>query len=295
MSFSAAGLADTLERCSAEGTDLPDLGPPRRLFTLTGGFPELLVAPSLPDEESALIRSQRTLRSDAVERAVYKDIPQAFGVDNPMMLERLLYVLAGQFTGILSPSNICQSLEGLSQATFDRYLSYLTEAYLVFTLQNYSGSEETRQRRGRKLYFVDGAVRNAALQRGAGPLEDGKEMGHLIENLVAGHLHALGQQSQVRLYYWKERREEVDLIYDHPTAPLAFEVGSSASHSRAALGRFQERFPRFENRCYLVAPRAPLLRPSEASGGIGTVPLELLLLAVGRQAEQKLRERIAVE
>lgn len=49
------------------------------------------------------------LRSDAVERAIYKDIPQVFGVENPIVLERLLYVLAGRMTGILSPAGIFRS------------------------------------------------------------------------------------------------------------------------------------------------------------------------------------------
>ena len=115
-----------------------------------------------------VLESQRVLRSDAVERAVYKDIPQSAGVGNPMMLERLLYVLAGQVTGILSPTNIGQQL-GIAQPTLDRYISYLEQAYLVFMLTNYSGSKAAVQRRGRKVYFVDSAVRNAALHRGSPP------------------------------------------------------------------------------------------------------------------------------
>ncbi|MGI9023348.1 MAG: ATP-binding protein [Acidimicrobiales bacterium] len=165
----------------------PDLATWRRLFMLVGGFPELLTAArDRPDEDepSRLLESQQVLRSDAVERAIYKDIPQSFGVDNPMMLERLLYVLAAQVTGLLSPSNICGDL-GLSQPTFDRYLSYLEQAFLVFTLPNYSGRETTVQKRGRKLYFVDGAIRNAALQRGLAPLDNPTELGALLENLVA--------------------------------------------------------------------------------------------------------------
>ena len=135
-------------------------------FLLIGGFPELLLTEHSGRRTrrsiSLLLQSQRTLRNDAVERAVYKDIPQVFGVDDPMLLERLLYTLAGQLAGLLSPNTICSQLDGLSQPTFDRYLSYLEKAFLVFTLPNYSGNESSVQKRGRKLYFVDGAIRNAA-------------------------------------------------------------------------------------------------------------------------------------
>ena len=237
--------------------------------------------PSSTDEASLLLQSQRTLRNDAVERAIYKDIPQAFGVDNPLVLERMLYTLAGQVTGILSPNSICQNLGGLSQPTFVRYLSYLERAFLVFTLPNYAGNEASIQKRGRKLYFVDAAVRNAALQRGLAPLSDSDEMGLLIENMAAGHLHALSEQSQARIYHWRDKNDEIDLVYDHPEFPVAFEIASSGSHHRRGINAFVGRFPRFEGKCFLIAPNCQASLPETNWDRIGTLPLDLFLLAVG--------------
>ena len=289
-------MAETIEACIEAHLDLTGLADLRRRFLLTCGFPELLMtfkdAPA--DDTRTLLQSQRTLRNDAVERAIYKDIPQAFGVGDTMLLERLLYTLAGQITGILSPQNLSQSLSGMPQPTFDRYLSYLERAFLVFTLPNYSGSEASIQKRGRKLYFVDGAVRNAALQRGIAPLDDLSEMGLLMENLVAGHLHALSQQSQVRAYHWRDKNDEVDLVYDHPQKPLAFEIGLSATHDRRGLNLFKQRYPQFDGHCYIVTPNAPAVRPSPGWGNIGSLPLDLLLLAIGAQAEKELQQRLFV-
>ena len=289
-------LSATVAAALKAGWDPAGIEPLRRRLLLTGGFPELLVAAGAgtgdDDDVSMLLRSQQTLRNDAVERAIYKDVPQAFGVDNPMMLERLLYTLAGQVTGLLSPQRLCRELDGLSQPTVDRYLSYLERAFLVFTLPNYSGREGSVQRRGRRLYFVDGAVRNAALQRGAGPLTDAEEMGLLYENLVAGHLHALARQTQVRLYHWREGNHEVDLIYDHPEQPVAFEIASSVRHPVTGLQRFMERFPRFKGRCYVASPEPISLLPGAAANRIGLLPLDLLLLAASRQAEAALEQRL---
>ena len=264
----------------------PDVTRWRRQFMLIGGFPELLTLPRdrpNDDDGTRLIESQQILRSDAVERAVYKDIPQSFGVDSPMMLERLLYVLAAQITGILSPSNICKDL-GLSQPTFDRYLSYLEQAFLVFTLPNYSGREATVQKRGRKLYFVDGAIRNAALQRGVAPLDDPAEQGALLENLVAATLRSLAVHAGVRLHHWRDGKHEVDLIFDHPEHPMAFEIASSPDHSRSGMRALVDRHPRFARNTYLVAPQVAVAHPS-ATSDFGTLPLDLFLLVVGAQAE----------
>jgi predicted AAA+ superfamily ATPase len=286
-------LAKTVDACIVGRIDVGSLAEPRRRFLITGGFPELLIArQDMDDETSALLQSQRILRNDAIERAVYKDIPQAFGVDNPMLLERLLYTLAGQFTGVLSPAGICKDLGGLSQPTFDKYLSYLERAFLVFTLANYSGSEASVQKRGRKLYFVDAAIRNAALQRGIGPLSDSSEMGLLLENMVAGHLRALSEINQVRLYHWRDHNDEIDLVFDHPQEPLAFEIGMSAGHHRRGIKAFEARFPRFQGRCYLVSPEIPATLPVENWDGIGTLPIDLFLLAVGGQMERELAGRL---
>jgi uncharacterized protein len=287
-------LFQTLVECINQRLDTAGLAEFRRRFLLTGGFPELLIPDeaAMRDEDSLLLQSQRILRNDAIERALYKDIPQAFGVDNPLVMERLLYTLAGQVTGILSPNTICQSLGGVSQPTFGRYLNYLKLAFLVFTLPNYSGSEVAVQKRGQKLFFVDAAVRNAALQRGLAPLRDPQEMGILIENMAAAHLQALGEQGQTRIYYWRDRDDEIDLVYDHPDEPIAFEIASSAAHRRHGAHAFTARFPRFEKRAFIVSPDGLPTLPTSHWDGVGSLPLDLFLLAVGAQAEYELARRL---
>lgn len=289
-------LERTVTRLVGEGTpSLASVASARRRLMLTGGFPELLGSIEKDrDEAEQVIESQRILRSDAVDRAIYKDIPQSFGVQNPMMLERLLYVLAGQMTGLLSPSSITKEL-GLTQPTFDRYLSYLEHAFLVFTLPNYSGNEASIQRRGRKLYFVDGAIRNAALQRGTRCLDDRAETGHLVENLVATHLRALAEQENVRLFHWRSARYEVDLVYDHPTAPMAIEVASSSGHARTGLAEFARQHPHFRGSCWLAADDAIGVLPSAGTSGSGTVPIDLLLLAIGAQTARAMAGRFGTK
>lgn len=272
----------------------------REILMMVGGYPQLLMhrgpagsTASLPDIEDWVLESQRALRSDAVERAVYKDIPQATGIDSPATLERLLYMLAAAITGVMSPKNLSQDL-GISQPTLDRYLTHLEQAYLVFTLTNYSGSEPAIQRRGRKLYFWDSAVRNAALQRGLAPLTDPVERGTLLENLVTASVKSLAVHAGIRLHYWREGSNEVDLIYDDHRQPLAFEIASSPDHHRRGLAALVERHPRFRGHGYLVAPGADVVHASHESSGLGAFPLDAFLLAVGAQARLAMLTRLGI-
>jgi hypothetical protein len=263
-----------------------------RRFLIVGGFPELLNLPEAADEVSEILRSQRVLRADAVERAVYKDIPQVAGVSEPLKLERLLYALGGQMTGVLSPSKLAAEL-GMTVPTFERYLGFLQHAFLVFLLPSYAGSEQSIQRRGRKLYFFDGAVRNAALQRGLAPLRQPAEFGLMLENAVAAQLHALSQQSGVRLYHWRHGAYEVDLIYDDPNGPVAIEVANSPRHSLTGLRALRDRFPKFNGACYLVGPGVSS-HPAESSrDGIGSLPIDHFLTAAGAQMELAMQQRFA--
>ena len=298
-------LSETLSALDQGSLSSAESAAGRLVLTMLGGFPEVLAQwvrgpddlQSLSEENAAdrlgtyMLVSQRFLRSDAVVGSVYKDIPQAVGVRDPLSLERLLHVLAGQVTGLLNPSGICNDL-GLTQPTFDRYLSYLESAFLVFTLPNYSGSEATVQRRGRKLYFVDGAVRNAVLQSGRSPWQDPAERGRLLENHVMSELRSLALQSGVRLYHWRAGKHEVDVIFDHPSDPLAFEIASSPSHTRSGLRELALRHGRFRGRCYLVAPQLPVMHPPADGVDPGTLPLDMFLLAVGTQAQQALRRSL---
>ena len=232
-------------------------------------------------------KAQQTLRSDAIERAIYKDIPQSYRIDSPLTLERLLYVLAGQVTGLLSLKGIGQDIPQASVHTLDRYLNYLVQTYLVFTLSNYDKNERNVQKRQRKVYFVDIAVRNAALQKDQ-IFKDPIEIGKLQENLVATHLYHLGKQSGIRLFHWRRGKHEVDFIYDDPVQPMAFEVGTSKKHSRSGLKKFLQENPKFQKGCYYVSPDLQFFSAEESSSGIGDLPLDLLLLATGLQQDKML-------
>lgn len=201
----------------------------------------------------------------------------------------MLYILAGQITGIFSPNSIAADI-GLAPKTLDTYATFLERAFLIFTLNNYATSEETVQRRGKKLYFMDAAVRNAALLRGIAPLNDSAEMGLLVENMAASHLRALAHQESVRLYHWRNKNNEIDLVYDHPDAPVAFEVTVAKSHTERGFRSFQERFPRFKGKCYLISMQTESRKPQ---GDLpGTISLDDFLIVVGLQEHKALQDRI---
>ena len=88
----------------------------------------------------------------------------------------------------------------------------------------------------------------------------------------------------MRLDHWREGRDEVDLVLDLPGRPLAFEIASSTRHDRRGLHALLKRHPRFSGGAYLVSPDAPVRHPLPDGDGLGTLPLDALLLSVGQQS-----------
>lgn len=257
----------------------------RKRLILLGGFPELQTQePAVPPDfilhSQELARAEAALDSDTIDRVIYRDITSLYDIGDPITLRQMLMLLADQVTGIFSPRSISQDL-GVTHPTVAKYLSYLEQSFLVFTLPNFSAKERKVRRRGKKLFFVDSAVRNAALLRSFQSAVDAEEMGKLMENLVAGALRRIERTHRgARLYYWRSGNLEVDFVLDDPRGPVAIEIGSSAKHSKRGLLSLAERYPQIRGGCYLSAPQAPLRSPRTTSDGIGAIPLDALLLAI---------------
>lgn len=251
------------------------------------GFPEHVPDVEVDDPLREVLTVQSRVRDEVISNAIYKDLLLQVGIREPEKLERLFTLLAGQVTGLVSSQSLAQTL-GVSQPTVDRYIAHLESTHLVFQVPCYAGSEETKARRGRKIYFADGGLRNAALQVGWLAFADPTQRGVLRENAVAAHLYALARRTGVRLYYWRQGKLEVDFVVDHPQEPFAVEVASSDGHTRKGLRAFVDRYPRFSGRTWVTWPGAPFVDASTADDGIGSISLVALLVAVGLRADAAL-------
>lgn len=94
-----------------------------------------------------------------------------------------------------------------SQVTLEKYLGYLTEAYLIFPLTRHSTKVGMRLRSSKKTYVVDnGFVTAKAVQHSP-------NTGKLMENLVFTELVKKGNQPGHELFYYKTRNDrEIDFV-----------------------------------------------------------------------------------
>jgi predicted AAA+ superfamily ATPase len=169
-------------------------------YAVTGGFPELLI--------TAIDKKEYLLRLfDAV---VYKDIIRRYRVRSPQGLGDLAQYLCSNVAGEYSVHRLSQVTGCRSDQTVRKYLEYLQEAFLFFSVPRFSYKVKEQQQANKKIYCIDNGFVTAKGFRFS------RNEGNLYENLAAIALHQLELAGTLNLYYWKNaQQQEVDFALHH--------------------------------------------------------------------------------
>lgn len=169
-------------------------------YLTQGGFPGLLDA-----QETQHIELLQTYW----DTMVLRDIIEAHPQDN-INITTFNYFAEALISRIGCPMTIRkigQHLEEealpFSAETLYRYLAYLEEAFMVFTLSIYSKSEKIRARNYRKVYAIDWALANAVA------IGEGVDDMRKLENIVFIELKRRGYNVS---YYLTRSGYEIDFV-----------------------------------------------------------------------------------
>lgn len=162
-----------------------------------GGFPEVIFYPSI---------KHRELLQSYFDDIIHKDIISRYNLRNPHTLRQLsifcISNIAKQYT-FNSFKKIFADYMALSTDAIIDYLSYLEDAFLLFSLKHYDYSIKKQINKPKKLYCIDTGMVNAVSFRFS------ENIGQLYENLVFLQL----LRSNCEIYYWQDEKGlEVDFV-----------------------------------------------------------------------------------
>ncbi|MDI6732100.1 MAG: ATP-binding protein [Candidatus Margulisbacteria bacterium] len=183
----------------------------------------------------------KLLYEDVIEKVVYKDLVDLYDIRQPQILEKLLLYVSGISAQILNISNIADSIS-LSREYTEKYLGYLENAYLLFTLKKYARSVEKQIRSLEKTHLIDPGLFNI--------LEKPQE-GNIIESVLASHLHRFQGE---KIYYWRDKFE-VDIIYKTNQTIIPIEVKLKDSVKKTDLNGLFCFMEKYHLRVGLVATK----------------------------------------
>ncbi len=162
-----------------------------------GGYPEPLVK-NLDRKEYL---------SNLFDSIIYKDILRRYKIRNPQGIVDLAQFLLSNTAKEFSYTSLTQVGQCKSVHTVQRYLGYLAEAYVFFTLSRFSYKMREQVGENKKLYCIDNGLISAKA------FQLSPDTGRRYENAVAVHLKYLESQGFFKLYYWHNvQNEEVDFV-----------------------------------------------------------------------------------
>ena len=162
-----------------------------------GGYPEPLL--KKVDRRDYL----RTL----LQSTLYKDIVKRFKIRSVQGIEDLALYLMSNIAREYSFNALSGVTKCRSVHTIDKYIRYLQEAYLVFSLPRFSFKLKDQMGFNKKIYCTDNGLAVSAGFRFSA------DRGALYENLVAIALRKEEIAGRISLLYWKSpQSEEVDFV-----------------------------------------------------------------------------------
>lgn len=171
--------------------------------------------------ESFEYADKRAWLTSLYQKILYSDIVIRNNVRNEQSLRLLVRKLADSVLQPMAIKRLQNILQGdgskVTRETISSYLGYLHDAYLIFSLTNFTDS--IPQREGtKKHYFYDNGILNLFLFQ---------PETKLLENIVAIHLY---KQYGETLYYYN-KNIEVDFVV--PDAKFAVQVSYSIRNEQA--------------------------------------------------------------
>ncbi len=172
-----------------------------------GGFPEVTALPNNP----------KVYLPALFDSIILTDVVKRHNIKLPVNLTNLSAYLLANTATTQSYSNLRTALDFKSVFTLQKYLSYLTEAYLFYELLRFSPKLKEQFKAPRKIYTIDNGIVTTRSFATSPNLEK------LCENLVFLELLRRGYKPNQNLFYYQTKNgREVDFVLrqDYKTQSL---------------------------------------------------------------------------
>ncbi len=159
-----------------------------------GGFPEVF------------IQKRKDFLTSYLRDIISRDMVSRYEIRNVKQFEEFIVYLLNLYSKKFTLSKLQHVFNLGSHNTVKNFISYAENAYLVFTIENYSSSLSEVVRAPRKLYVIDHAL---AARVSNNPLAD---IGSKLENIVFMELKRKLNFDE-KIFFWSDEKErEVDFI-----------------------------------------------------------------------------------
>lgn len=204
-------------------------------YLLMGGFP-YVIDQYYKHQKYDSLEINDYLKTEVIERALFRDIPMLTEVKNPYLLQQLFVLLSKESGSIFNLRELSRKLS-ISFQTVQNHLWYLQQSYLTSILRKYSRGGMSQARTQPKVYVTDTGIINSLNNTGREVLLDQGFLGRLAESQISSYLQF--NYREFNKYYWRDSRGEIDFILSRSNLILPIEVKYRTDSEHAAYKGIQ--------------------------------------------------------
>lgn len=190
------------------------------------------------------VRWKRYVKDSLIESVITKDVLMTSTIYKPALLKQL-FELGCSYSGeLLSLTKMLGQLQDKGNVTtLATYIQILSECNLLAGFQKYSADPARKYASIPKYQVYNNALMNVyGLSTFEEQRVDLKKWGRLVESAVGCHLINHAEKSDYKVYYWREKDNEVDFVVERNHKLWGLEIKSGRRSRNNGLGLFREAF-----------------------------------------------------
>ena len=189
-------------------------------------------------------RWRKYIKDSIVAPAIEKDVLRTKVIYKPALMKQLFELGCAYSSEELSLNKMLGQLQDAGNVTtLASYLTTLDESRLLCGLNKYASDNARKYNSVPKLMVYNTAL--FSVQSGMTfnkAYTTPKLWGRWVESAVGAYLLNQADEYDYKLYYWREREDEVDFIIDYDKHSIAIEVKSGRRTSNEGLSVFRDKF-----------------------------------------------------
>ena len=189
-------------------------------------------------------RWRKYIKESLVAPAIEKDIIMTSNIYKPALMKQLFELGCSYSAELLSLTKALGQLQDAGNVTtLSSYLNILNQCNLLAGLQKYANDDARRYQSVPKFQVYNNALLTA--YRGTTYDKDRIDpqiWGRWVESSVGGYLLGGAEDGGYKVYYWRERYDEVDYIVASQGTAIALEVKSGRRGMNSGFPKFCESF-----------------------------------------------------
>lgn len=190
------------------------------------------------------VRWRKYIKDSIVAPAIAHDILMTKTIYKPELMKQL-FELGCTYSGeeIALTKLLGQLQDAGNITTLANYLSTLNESHLLCGLQKYANDNARKYNSVPKMMVYNTALLSSLYGLNYSQVFTNPKMwGRWVESAVGTHLLNIADELDYKIYYWRERNDEVDFILEYNRQCIAIEVKSGRRTTNAGISVFKEKF-----------------------------------------------------